>query len=155
MSYLLAVDPGTHHLGIAVFQGTELLLAYLERGRPKLLDIPITKIIIEIPQVYARTASKTDPKDLIRVAYAAGRATVLAPHAEVWLVHPRAWKGNEKKHITEQRVLDRLTPSELARIQMPPRSLANNVFDAIGLGLRMVGRKGYTTPTVEKAPLSG
>lgn len=151
MSYLLAVDPGTHHLGIAVFNGTELMLAYLERNRPTLLDLPITQIVIEIPQVYK--TGKADPKDLVRLAYAAGRATLLAPHAEVRLVHPRAWKGNEKKHITEQRVLDRLTPVEMSRIQMPPRSLANNVFDAIGLGLKMVGRKGFTLPTTEKAPL--
>lgn len=151
MSYLLAVDPGTHHLGLAVFNGTELMLAYLLRERPKLLDLPITQIVIEIPQVYK--TGKSDPRDLIRLAYAAGRSTVLAPHAEVRLVHPRAWKGNTKKHITEQRVLAELTPVELSSIQMPPRSLANNVFDAIGLGLKMVGRKGMTTPTWEKAPL--
>lgn len=151
MSYLLAVDPGTHHLGIAVFHGTELTLAYLERGRPKLLDLPITRIVIEIPQIYK--TGKADPKDLIRVSYAAGRSTVLAPYAEVQLVQPRSWKGNTKKHITEQRVLERLTPEELSRIQMPPRSLANNVFDAIAIGLRAVGRIGYTTPTFEKAPL--
>lgn len=151
MSYLLAVDPGTHHLGIAVFNGAELMLAYLERQRPKLLDLPITQIIIELPQVYK--TGKSDPNDLIRLAYAAGRATVLAPHAEVRLVRPRAWKGNTKKHITEQRVLAELMPAELSRIQMPPRSLANNVFDSIGLGLRTVGRLGFTTPTSEKAPL--
>ena len=153
MSCLLAVDPGTHHLGLAIFSGRELLLAYLERGRPTLLDMPITQIVIEIPQIYTRTHSKADPKDLIRVAYAAGRATVLAPHAEVRLVHPRAWKGSTKKHITEGRVLAELTPEELARIMMPPRSLANNVFDSVAIGLRTVGRLGHTTPTMERAPL--
>src|SRR5574343_1281146 len=142
---LVAVDPGVHATGIAVFNGQTLMIADLVQAET--LEQMISRLdervmrgeaphfnydrgVIERPTVYSKN-SKGDPNDLIRVAIVAGAAAVRC--FSVRFVEPRTWKGQVPKAIHNRRVVETLSPAELAAIAcIQPKSLQHNALDAVG-----------------------
>lgn len=109
-------------------------------GRDNLRGVPPTSAVLEIPQVYVRNRSKGDPNDLIMLAGLVGAFAYRFAEGHV-LYKPAEWKGQVKKEITEMRARKRLSPEELARVQLPSaKSLAHNVWDGVALGLFHFGR---------------
>lgn len=93
-----------------------------------------TYLILELPQVYQRGISRGDPNDLIQLAALVG--TIQARFRVATTVYlPREWKGQVPKEIIEARAKGNLSASELSKVEVPAKSLAHNVWDAVGLGL--------------------
>lgn len=101
-------------------------------------------LVLEVPQ-WQQNDTPAKINNLFKCTqkgdYFAGR---LRP-AKVEHVNPHEWKGSVEKSIHNERVLNRLTPAETSiykqyveRAVAP--SLRNNVIDAIGLGLVVLGR---------------
>lgn len=99
-------------------------------------------LVIEIPQVYSGPREE-DPNDLIDLAGVVGAITgkIINGHVE-WSPTPREWKGQIKKEISKQRVDQRLSQDEKAKILWPIKSLAHNVYDALHLGIVYLEREG-------------
>ncbi len=143
----LAIDPGVKHLGVALFEDETLVYAtLLKTGDAQALSElffvhgPPDRVVIELPQVYARSKSKGDPNDLIAVAVVVGALTACLKNAE--LIKPRVWKGTVDKSVFLKRILGKLEPGELALLPKLAKSLVHNVQDAVGIGLFAVGRLG-------------
>lgn len=88
-------------------------------------------LVIERPQVYRN--GKGDPNDLITLAITCGKIEAL--YRDVQEVLPNTWKGNVPKDIHHRRILDKLSPRELAVIPFLPATKRHNMVDAIGIGL--------------------
>jgi hypothetical protein len=132
---LLAIDPGKHVSGMAVFTNGRLTWAGLcETQHIDSFEIP-TELIIECPQIYRR--SKGDPNDLVDVALTVGRFLNAMHYASITVVKPREWKGNVPKKIMLNRIWKRMSPKEhqIFRHGKIVQSLQHNVIDAIGIGL--------------------
>ena len=150
---LVAVDPGVHACGVAVFlRGGQLeRAAYVTcaGGGPVAVagevrdwfgSLVADRIVIERPQVYIPRLMKGDPNDLINLAMVVG-ALLATLHGPGETVLPASWKGQVPKDIMVNRIKKRLAPEELARAMLPKtKDLQHNVFDAIGIGLWAVGR---------------
>lgn len=165
---VLAIDPSIAETGWAVFAMGELRgagLAHLPpswrlKTRAERCDAMARTIragalgvgcqhpgdcVIEMPVVrnILSAGSKGDPNDLILLAVLCGAIAhdQLVSDARVTLVKPEEWKGQTPKDITTERAKSRLSPSEIARVQLPSAAgLAHNVWDAIGIGLWAIGR---------------
>lgn len=140
---LIAVDPGVHACGVAWFDEGVLLRAEyrtepLAGGVFPIGDMPKTTCICEIPQVYAGDGAKKAAA-LIDLAVAAGRMT---GQLETKYVRPASWKGQVPKDIHHARVRACLTEAERAVLGACDcsKSKLHNVLDAIGLGLKTLGR---------------
>ena len=104
------------------------------------------QLVIELPQVYKASHQRgqkigTNPQDLIELAAVVGGITErLNLKTTVYL--PAEWKGQVPKSIVHDRARARLSPTELVVVQkgLPRASLAHNVWDAVSLYLRHVGR---------------
>jgi hypothetical protein len=157
---MLSIDPGIRATGVALWddKGT-LARAGLVRIPDKaahpwikmsdtLIDwiFPdqISRAFIEFPQTYAGRASRGDTNDLLALAGLVG-----AIHFTIYngfaihtvQVRPGEWKGQRPKAVTKANVLEKLTKEELARVDLKiPVSLRHNVFDAVGIGLKMTRR---------------
>lgn len=152
---LISVDPGVKVAGVAAFDDGELAWACLVQGEhpfrtaaaawdaigarvPRSIGL---RLVVEKMQVYK--GLKVDNNDLIEVALMAGAIGMLAfqvsQHVET--VRPAAWKGQVPKTIMVNRIRERLSADETARVELPKaRSLHHNVWDAIGLGLFSIDR---------------
>lgn len=127
---MISVDPGVNGCGWARWDAFGRLAACgYSRHLP--YDSPV---VVEVPQIYPGVRSKGNPNDLIRVAFAAGRAVGLS---ECQVVKPREWKGTIKKEVMLKRILKSLDDKELQIIKdlKLPKSVEHNVVDACGLGL--------------------
>lgn len=138
MSKLLAIDPGKHGSGYAVFvHGTLISAGYCKPGR--LLEV--TQMICELPQVYRNERSKGDPKHLIELARVVGHWEGLHHSAEHHTYLPRDWKGQLPKEVTRARAHTALRTAEIERV--PGLALSNgghDMWDAIAIGLVFEGR---------------
>ena len=139
---LVAIDPGKHASGIAVFRDRVLEAVYYTKDTDVLswLFAPDVRVIVEVPQVYSYERSKGDPNDLVDLAFAAGRMTRDFEHVDV--VRPKQWKGQLPKDVHHQRVMAKLVQPEcdvIHRAQVAQSKL-HNVLDAVGLGLWKLGR---------------
>lgn len=154
MGYLLSIDPGLRACGVALWNGGILEHAsFVKNGgatwasmvnavddtlHAKML---LMELAVELPQVYVRSKSKGDPNDLIQLAGLVGAFTYRYNSAGVTLYKPRDWKGQTDKDVTEFRARKRLSEDEITRIELPKaKTLAHNVFDAIGIGLHHLKR---------------
>lgn len=142
MTYLVAVDPGVHACALAWFDRSGELYSVRMATRP----IPPTgdlRCVCEIPQIYDPRAAKTvkRPSDLIDVTVAAGRMTG-AVRTEYVL--PAQWKGQVPKAVHHKRVRATLMTDEQvvsdAYLDTIKPALRHNIWDAIGLGLVVLGR---------------
>lgn len=136
---LVAIDPGKHASGIAVF-GSSLLVAAYYTNDPFVLSwvAEHTPVIVELPQVYV--VGKGDPNDLIALAFAAGRIT--RRFSDVDTVKPAQWKGQLPKEVHHRRVRACLESAELDAIENSgiARGKLHNALDAVALGLWKLGR---------------
>jgi len=158
MSKLLAVDPGVRGCGVAFFNGDILLNAtYIEnpfftgsrvREAVHLAHAVSTwaftkglyfDLAVEVPRVYPAARQKGDQNDLIAVAgvaFAVGAKTA----GFITTYYPREWKGTIDPDAMIERIKGRLSPAEKHRILTVKKSLMHNVYDAIGIGLKKLGR---------------
>ncbi len=146
---LLAIDPGAHLIGAAVFSVNEgHTLEQVEVVRFKhVSEIElwfiekrwgVDKIVVEVPQVYP-TRGKADPNDLIPVALTAGACLSISSSSIA--VRPHEWKGSIDKKVHQARLLKGLSERDRAMIDaVKPASLRHNAIDALGLGLWLIGR---------------
>jgi hypothetical protein len=162
-SWLVAVDPGLRHLGVAIFfngilydvllvknpqlgRGAEAWYGYTRAKT----DLPSSfreiiegadHLVVEMQQVYRRGPG--DPNDLLQVAGVAGVVVGLANlDARVTGYLPREWKGQVQKDVFAKRILTRLDSAEMFKFNSKKiaKSLVHNCVDAIGLGLKALGR---------------
>lgn len=98
------------------------------------------RVVLEWPQVRAAGKGRGDPNDLL---FLAGVDAAIGAELFPWdarCVVPREWKGTIPPDVLISRVQDRLSEEERARVILPAKSLAHNVWDAVGIALWTVGR---------------
>lgn len=140
---IIAVDPGTEQAGFALFENGKLIQAELIKEKGSLKEhrawrvscrigellVPGATLVIEHPQVYARSPS--DPDDLLALALVVGG--VLALHKGGEIVRPREWKGQVPKNLMTARILRQLDADERALCKQINDN--HNVLDAVGIGI--------------------
>lgn len=139
-SRLIAVDSGARS-GYAYFSGGVLRGARLVSIEDD-FGTSDADAVVEIPD-----RVKVDPKSIIKLALNAGRwleKLGMACSGEVRAVEASAWKASVNPDILAQRILEFLTPEEIAVIPKTRSALGfdHNVIDAVGLGLWTLGRMG-------------
>ncbi len=105
----------------------------------------ISHLLIEEPQVYQGAKAKGDPDDLIQLAGVCGSIEGRFSNvSNVQSMKPAEWKKQVDGDVMTSRILARLLPEELARIEKSPRAknVDHNAVDACGLGLRFLNRLG-------------
>lgn len=151
----LAVDPGAHSAGWAVFTDEALTgVHWTESMRVSALlyemfTFPVDGLAVEVPQIYVARMG-APPSDLVDVALTAGQvigAAVIKQHdVRIQTVLPSAWKGQVPKELVHQRLREKLSPEELAVLAVDLKSIAasrrHNALDAVGLGLWALNRMG-------------
>lgn len=162
---LLAIDPGLRELGMAVFVGDELTYACLVRSpcKPPVKDgtawvamarealkafvnspikdeVRTDVLVSEVPQIYWQSSRGGNSDSLLQLCGVVGAVAHAIPHGAFKAYRPREWKGNVKAEVMLDRIAAKLTPAELATIAKCPQSLRHNVIDAIGIGLKYLGR---------------
>lgn len=176
MKYYASIDPGKWSCGIAVWdRDFQLVRAELVKSlasdlvklsRPQIWEgmaraavravkswTPLIKeveisLIQEIPQVYEKYQD-ADKNDLVDLAGVQGGIAALSGWEVPWAPLPREWKGQLKKHHSEERVRDRLSAQELARVVWPAKSLCHNVWDTLHLGLVFAETRGIRVRSVK------
>lgn len=114
-------------------------------------------LVVEWPQIYTHGKGKGDPNDLLPLV-GVDMALMGMLNTPTFRYLPREWKGTIDPEEMTRRVRRRLTPGEFARIAFPRNTcapcyvhlaqedcakstcLAHNVYDAIGIGLKHLGR---------------
>lgn len=143
---LLAIDPGAN-TGIAIFKFGILVHADLinldsVKDQSKINELillrsnPKVRTVVEIPIVYLGSKSKVNPNDLIRLTYRAGALGGFGAET----ITPVSWKGNVPDDILYKRILSKLTDTEKQAIPNRGKSVLHNTLDAIGIGLKKLGR---------------
>lgn len=168
MRALYAVDPGVRCLGGAFFGSGVLKRGWIVRnpkgdgslsdhmrmvrlyrdsifsdlapGAAKFDYFQSCHLAIEVPQVYRASKQIGDQNDLINLAIVAGGVAGLFEPELVFRYYPREWKAQVDPEVSNQRVLERLTPEELEALEDVPASLRHNMLDAVGIGLKRLGR---------------
>lgn len=155
---ILSVDPGLQHCGVALWSSEgKLIAAWLARGNGKTRganearargmrwrsivravgEAKLEWLVIEVPQVYKM--SPGDPNDLIDIAGVAG-GLVCMFDAPTHTYLPHQWKGDAPKKAIQAWCKKTLSRGEWSRIEAKPKGLAHNVYDAVGIGLKFLGR---------------
>lgn len=160
MSVFLAVDPDLRNPGVALFRDDALIKCGVavnamrsERGPVAwtsaeaavsafLHDAGLcpTHLAIEYPRIYPIHQQVGDQADLLELAGVVGAISTIFSHHNVTAYWPHEWKGTVKKDVMQDRILGRLSPSELALIPSLNANLRSDVVDAIGIGLHHLGR---------------
>lgn len=99
--------------------------------------------IVELPNhEKGDTAKRTN--DLFKTALRAGVLAESTNASYLLWVHPHTWKGSVPKELHNKRCLERLDEDEMSLLRKSlsviPASKHNNVIDAIGIGLAVLGR---------------
>lgn len=158
-SNVVAVDPGIAGCGVAYASRGVLIRALYVRNVPRVrhpaercermgrevrdavhaLGVRRPRLVLEWPQVRTAGKGRGDPNDLLLLAGVDAAIVTYLP-GEVTCVVPREWKGTIPPDVLISRVQDRLSEEERARVTLPTKSLAHNVWDAVGIALWVVGR---------------
>jgi len=103
-------------------------------------DIPAANdtLVLEYPQIY-RGPRANNPNNLLTLALVDGALMGLF-RQEAILYLPHAWKGSVDPDECVKRVKARLSAVETACVVLPAKSLAHNLWDAVGIGLFHLGR---------------
>lgn len=156
---IIAVDPGKHAIGWAVFANARpsafpnpsdwglVDCGYTAMG--KLTDVSHARdcdeVVIEIPQVYMQRQWKGNPNDLIDVAFMAGMSACIFGRCTktITTIRPHTWKGSRPKKVCNRVTRDTLTEHEHSIVNAVELSASkrHNMMDAIGIGLWKVGRR--------------
>ena len=143
---LIAIDPGVHHLGLAVFDGKELSYAHFVQAT-KTLDLITaldsladvfsdTRVVIEQMTTTGNRARRGRTNDLLDVSVMIGRIFQWAAAGRPELVPIRKWKGQATKDVTRNRCLAKLSKYELQVVFLPKdKKRQTDVWDAVGIGL--------------------
>jgi hypothetical protein len=161
----VAIDPGKHACGVAVFIGGTLRGAYYPqtRGGPTRVGIwvgtgtavllalkeagyPAGKLglVCEVPKAReSRTDAADDLLDLT------GVLGVIAPHFNsiLWDPRPEEWKGQVPKEVCHRRLEGYLTSAEKfcrdQTLNSVSKSLRHNALDAIALGVEYLKKNRF------------
>ncbi len=161
MGTLIAIDPGKHGCGIAVFHDGHLVACdFIEGNRAEIVEkghhvgfdhvhMHGVLVVLEKPVVYDRKNWEGDPNDLIEITLT-GALLAAAVHIdghkyEFEAVTPQQWKGQTPKEIMNKRVWKFLHTDDASDHYELQRALDgrrrttggkwHNVLDAIGIGL--------------------
>lgn len=168
--YLVAIDPGLRHAGVAVFESGVLVGAECVRARERDLhsDDPLVlnahvagyvvrfvrefvragsavEVVAEWPRVFGRGRSKGDPNDLLPLAGCSAACVARIQPERVRCVRPDEWKGTMPTDtVVAGRVSTRLNADEThvygRAIHTAGKTLGHNVTDAVGIGLHRLAR---------------
>lgn len=151
----VAVDPGVRGCGVSVF-GTGHRLAwagYVKNPAPSgmgiseaihmahavrsaVLEVGIpSALMIEVPRIYTAGRQKGDQNDVLAVAGFAYAIAMRFEAVPVFQVYPREWKGTGDADVLIARIPGMLDEGERYAVKLPGKTLAHNVWDAVGLGL--------------------
>lgn len=158
---LVALDPGTHDAGVALFVDGRLVECALIRPKP---DTPfevarhvgmwvrraignvsgpgrVNTLICEGQQVYPGPR-RENPNALFPLAQVVGGVMQVVDAFERRIVLPRQWTGGVPKEVRQRRFLATLDANETAIIMSVkcPKSKLHNVIDACSLGRWALGR---------------
>lgn len=109
-------------------------------------DEHITQIAVEWPRMLPPGQQRGDQNDLPALAAVSTAVTIAFPAVEVKSLYPRDWKGTVAPDVMTMRISNRLSEHEATRVQWhgkardPRCGVMHNVFDAIGIGLWVLGR---------------
>ena len=150
MGAVVAVDPGKHRCGVAVFLDGELAFAGTTRtaATPALVASRILEAVrravtcpreaiwvVERPVRYARQRESHVNLDALDASIHALRLKV--PEAKWVELHPSEWKGQLPKRVSRDRTRAKLAWGE--RSAVDPRA-NHDAWDAISIGLFHLGR---------------
>ena len=128
----LAVDPGKHASGWALFSDAGLVAAGFDS--PKFFAID--QIVMEVPRIRRLGKSKGDPNDLVEVAISVGEWFGVHAEADRHRYYPAQWKGQLPKPECRARAHAVLSPTELASVPKVAMTRGGtDMWDAIALGL--------------------
>lgn len=145
-TWLVALDPGTRHAGVALYSPSGVLLSARDLATTTCASVsemcgeletvlPITlpgvgTLLSEWPRKYATARAAHADLDGLRevVQWAEGAR----PWAACRRVTPGTWKGHVPKHIHHQRIAEALGPDALDRVEW--ETLGPDARDAIALG---------------------
>jgi hypothetical protein len=147
---LVTIDPGRSS-GIAWWdlEARALLGARaidpetLSFGSMKVVSLsPVTRIVWERPVFRGGRGATAPVDDLVTLAHRAGvivgaiaSRQISAPVVES--ITPSGWKGQTPKDVSHARIRTALTPQEIGLV---PARAPGDVWDAIGIGLRLLRR---------------
>ncbi len=152
MNSLYTIDPGVKFCAVARF--SDSLLADVQHRTAPLVAHENMRVVCEVPQVYdprKQQGRHKNPQDLIDLAVCAGRMTGTCATE---FVTPAQWKGQlpctcsakvtMSDCIHHRRMINALTLQELdvlvAAAQQVPAGVRHNMYDAVALGLVVLGR---------------
>ncbi len=154
---LVSIDPGVKVAGIALWENSDLMAAWLVKSDQYRMGcavigeissrVPvelISALAIEKPQIYHQSKLKGDPADLIELAIRVGAIiSHVDPCGDRTTTYlPQAWKGSSPKDVMVERIKRRLMSDECARVELPrAKGVAHNVWDAVGIGLHHLKRR--------------
>jgi len=164
---IVAVDPGLNACGVSIFNesGRLEVAKLVENEREAALDLPTRwegmalavgafvaamstrwvsvdrTVIVEMPKVYPAARQKGDQNDLMNLVGVVASIVNLGMSDRRRIVYPRDWKGTLDPDDMIERIKGRLSSTEHGRVRLPSAAtLQHNVWDAIGIGLHVVGR---------------
>lgn len=166
MKQIVAVDPGLNACGVALlnehgyvtnaalvknevgssnplperWEGMALAVAAYVATTSKVYADRL--LAIEMPKIYPASRQEGDPNDIVRLAGVTATICALSLAVNRRLLYPRDWKGTlDGDEFIERWIKPRLFPREHDAIELPTAAgLQHNVYDAIGIGLHVVGR---------------
>ena len=162
---ILSIDPGKKHAGCALFEDGELINAYLVKADKDLAQAqgwPLTTAmaigqsildrfppgmlevcVYEQPKVYRTMGSRDKANDLLELAVMSGSFIGLYSEKieRICTYLPKEWKGTVPKNVMIKRIIGRLSDEEKSRVELPKnKARQTDVWDAVGIGLKYVGR---------------
>jgi hypothetical protein len=165
MSLLLSLDPGKRACGCALWWDGMLVSAELvkgaktgdraeawgpmvravwgwtirESGKTKAQHSP--ELVIEWQTTYGGRASRGDTRDLLDLSAITGALCYAFGSARPTVYLPAEWKHAMPTEVLWPRCEKRLSAEEQATITWPTaKSARHNIMDAIGIGLKHLGR---------------
>jgi|GEM_PF-2374169 len=166
--YIVAIDPGLRHAGVAVLDPAGLLIAALCVRARERSDDPVAlnasvsayvtkfvrasvsadqplEVVAEWPRVYGRGKSKGDPADLLPLAGCSSACVARLRPDTARAVRPDEWKGQAPTDtVVRARVEARLSPAERLVLQRAldeaGKTHGHDVLDAVGIALWAAGR---------------
>lgn len=141
---ILALDPGKRRCGWACLINGKLTSCGCLRSENSSIEhsalemvgsriwTPFDLIVYEKPQIYA--TGKARPSDLVDLAIVGAIIATQVSSKRILAIHPKDWKGQRPKSVTEAIVRDRL-PSIQGWLDITKKKFHNDVYDAAGIAL--------------------
>jgi len=168
MKQIVAVDPGLNACGVSIFNeaGRLEFAELVDNERTAAVDLPTRwegaalsicayvarcssqyphvdrTLVVEMPKIYPAARQVGDQNDLMNLVGVVASISITVMHVGRRLIYPRDWKGTiDADEMIERRIKPRLSETEHRRVSLPTaKSLQHNVWDAVGIGLHVVGR---------------